>query len=53
MFKFDFKQLVLFIFVGLMGFLIFAEVPTYSIYLGGLVIIASGIFIAYRERKNN
>ena len=42
-----------FIFVGLMGFLIFAEVPTYSIYLGGFIIISSGIFIAYRERKNN
>ena len=42
-----------FIFVGLMGFLIFAEVPTYSIYLGGFIIIFSGIFIAYRERKNN
>ena len=42
-----------FIFVGIMGFLIFAEVPTYSIYLGGLIIISSGIFIAYRERKNN
>jgi len=42
-----------FIFVGLMGFLIFAEVPTYSIYIGGFIIIFSGIFIAYRERKNN
>ena len=42
-----------FIFVGLMGFLIFTEVPTYSIYLGGFIIIFSGIFIAYRERKNN
>ena len=42
-----------FIFVGLMGFLIYAEVPTYSIYLGGCFIIFSGIFIAYRERKNN
>ena len=41
-----------FIFVGLMGFLIFSEVPTYSIYLGGFIIIFSGIFIAYRERKN-
>ena len=42
-----------FIFVGLMGFLIFSEVPTYSIYIGGFIIITSGIFIAYRERKNN
>jgi len=42
-----------FIFVGFMGFLIFAEVPTLSIYLGGIIIISTGIFIAYRERKNN
>jgi len=42
-----------FLFVGLMGYLIFAEVPTFSIYLGGFIIIGSGIFIAYRERKNN
>ena len=42
-----------FIFVGLMGYLIFSEVPNYSIYFGGLIIISSGIFIAYRERKNN
>ena len=42
-----------FIFVGLMGFLIFTEIPTYSIYLGGIIIISSGIFIAYRERKNS
>ena len=42
-----------FLFVGLMGFLIFAEVPTFSVYLGALIIISSGIFIAYRERKNN
>ena len=42
-----------FIFVGLMGFLIFSEVPSYSVYLGGFIIITSGIFIAYRERKNS
>ena len=42
-----------FVFVGLMGFLIFSEVPTLSIYIGGLIIISTGIFIAYRERLNN
>tara|TARA_B100001057_G_scaffold341690_1_gene342562 strand:+ start:2608 stop:3417 length:810 start_codon:yes stop_codon:yes gene_type:complete len=42
-----------FLFVGIMGFLIFLEVPTFSIYIGGLIIVSSGIFIAYRERKNN
>ena len=42
-----------FIFVGSMGYLIYSEVPTLSIYIGGLIIISTGIFIAYRERKNN
>ena len=42
-----------FIFVGIMGYLIYFEVPTLSIYLGGTIIISSGIFIAYRERKNS
>ena len=42
-----------FVFVGLMGFLIFSELPTFSIYIGGLIIISTGIFIAYRERLNN
>ena len=42
-----------FIFVGIMGYLIYSEVPTLSIYLGGTIIISTGIFIAYRERKNS
>ena len=42
-----------FIFVGIMGYLIYSEVPTFSIYLGGTIIISTGIFIAYRERKNH
>jgi drug/metabolite transporter (DMT)-like permease len=36
-----------------MGYLIYSEVPTLSIYLGGAIIISTGIFIAYRERKNS
>jgi len=41
-----------FIFVGFMGYLIYSEIPTLSIYLGGTIIISTGIFIAYRERKS-
>tara|TARA_B100000282_G_C31320992_1_gene304408 strand:- start:190 stop:300 length:111 start_codon:yes stop_codon:yes gene_type:complete len=35
-----------------MGYLIYSEIPTLSIYLGGTIIISTGIFIAYRERKS-
>ena len=52
--EYEINKLLLFlIFVGFMGFLIFSEVPTLSIYIGGLIIISTGIFIAYRERLNN
>ena len=32
------------------GFLIFGEVPTHSVILGGAIVIVAGIFIIYRER---
>ena len=38
-----------FIFVALMGYYFYGEVPTNSIYFGGLLIIISGLYIAYRE----
>ena len=38
-----------FIFVGVMGYYFYDEVPGISIILGGLLIILSGIYIAYRE----
>ena len=40
-----------FVFVGIMGYLFFNEIPDNSVVLGGLLIIISGIYVAYRERK--
>tara|TARA_Y100001970_G_C14259929_1_gene879626 strand:+ start:44076 stop:44897 length:822 start_codon:yes stop_codon:yes gene_type:complete len=42
-----------FVFVGIMGYLFFAEIPSKSIVYGGILIILSGIYVAYRERLNN
>ena len=42
-----------FIFVGVMGYYFYGEVPGISIILGGLLIILSGIYIAYREHLIN
>ncbi len=38
-----------FVFVGIMGYYFYDEVPGISIILGGLLIILSGVYIAYRE----
>ena len=42
-----------FIFVGVMGYYLYDEVPGISIILGGLLIILSGVYIAYREHLIN
>ena len=42
-----------FIFVGLMGYFFFYEIPSQSVILGGALIIFSGVYVAYRERLNN
>ena len=42
-----------FIFVGVMGYLFFYEIPSQSVILGGVLIILSGVYVAYRERLNN
>ena len=42
-----------FIFVGVMGYYFYDEVPGIHIILGGLLIILSGIYIAYREHLIN
>ena len=42
-----------FIFVGIMGYLIFNEIPSNSVIIGALLIIISGIYVAYRERKTD
>ena len=38
-------------FVGLMGYFFFYEIPSNSVMLGGILIIISGVYVAYRERK--
>ncbi|MDC0498520.1 DMT family transporter [Alphaproteobacteria bacterium] len=40
-----------FIFVGLMGYFFFYEIPSNSVIIGGILIIISGVYVAYRERK--
>ncbi|MDC0140912.1 DMT family transporter [Pelagibacteraceae bacterium] len=40
-----------FIFVGLMGYFFFYEIPSNTVILGGILIIISGVYVAYRERK--
>jgi len=40
-----------FVFVGVMAYFFFKEVPSFSVIIGSLVIILAGIFIAYRENK--
>ncbi len=41
-----------FIFVGIMGYLFFYEIPSKSVVIGAFLIIISGVYVAYRERKN-
>ena len=40
-----------FIYVGIMGYIFYNEVPSISIIIGGILIIAGGVYIAYREQK--
>jgi drug/metabolite transporter (DMT)-like permease len=40
-----------FIFVGVMGYLFFYEIPSKSVFIGAILITFSGIYVAYRERK--
>jgi drug/metabolite transporter (DMT)-like permease len=42
-----------FIFVGIMGYFLFNEIPSNSVVIGAILIIISGIYVAYRERKND
>lgn len=43
---FDFAKLV---WIALIGYIVFAEVPSLSTWIGGAIIFASGIYIARRE----
>ena len=33
------------------GYLLFGEMPTGSVIVGGMIVIAAGIFIIFRERQ--
>jgi drug/metabolite transporter (DMT)-like permease len=45
-----FRYVVL-LFATLLGFIVWGDVPEWNVALGGLIIVASGLFIWYRERK--
>ena len=36
-----------------MGYLFFNEIPSNSIAIGAVLIIISGIYVAFRERRND
>ena len=40
-----------FIFVGVMGYIFYNEIPSISIIIGGILIIAGGIYVVYREQN--
>ena len=40
-----------FIFLGIMGYLFYSEVPSMTIIIGGILIVIASIYIAYRENK--
>ncbi len=47
---FDFAKLV---WIALIAYIAFAEVPTWTTWLGGAIIFASGVYIARREAIKN
>ena len=42
-----------FIFLGIMGYFFYNEVPDTSVFVGMLLIVLSGIYIVYREQQKN
>ena len=42
-----------FIFLGIMGYFFYNEVPNTSVFIGMLLIVLSGIYIVYREQQKN
>ena len=42
-----------FIFLGIMGYFFYNEVPDSSVFVGMLLIVLSGIYIVYREQQKN
>ena len=41
-----------FVFVSLLGYIFFNEVPDISVYVGTIFIVISGIYIVYREQRH-
>ena len=40
-------------FTAILAFILFEEVTDFWIWIGGLIIFLSSIYVAYRERKTN
>ena len=40
-----------FVFVGLMAYIFYSEIPSISVFVGSLLIVIGSIYIAYRENK--
>ena len=40
-------------FLGIMGYFFYNEVPDPSVFVGMLLIVLSGIYIVYREQQKN
>lgn len=45
---FDFLRLI---WVAIMGAIVFGEVPDRYVWIGGLIVFASGLYLAYRENQ--
>ena len=41
-----------FIFLGVMAFIFYKEIPNSSVIIGGILIVLASVYIAYRENKN-
>jgi len=42
-----------FVFVGVMAYGFYNEIPNVSVFIGSLLIITASIYIVYRENKYN
>ena len=44
---FDFLKLI---WAVLIGYLVFSEIPAINVWIGGIIIFSSTLYVAYRER---
>ena len=40
-----------FVFVGIMGYIFYSEIPNSSVVVGAILIVVASIYIAFRENK--